>query len=102
MRPKRRTAEEAGRLGDEIYEREIRPQVEGTCHGRIVAINVDSGEYAIDDTGLAASERLLAKDPSAEIWCLRVGYGALRSFGAGSSRARCPRPQGPWLALGNL
>ena len=85
-RPRQRTAEETGRLGDEIYERDIRSEVEGTNHGRIVAINVDSGDYAIDDTGLAASERLLAQDPSAEIWCLRVGYGALRSFGVGSLR----------------
>lgn len=85
-RPMRRTAEETGRLGDEIYQRDIRPRVEGTNRGRIVAINVDSGDYAIDDTGLAASERLLAKDPRADIWCLRVGYGALRSFGAGSLR----------------
>ena len=84
--PTRRTADETGRLGDEIYERDIRPQVEETHHGKIVAINVDSGDYAIDDTGLAASERLLAHDPSADIWCLRVGFGALRSFGAGSWR----------------
>ncbi len=84
--PTRRTAEETGRLGDEIYERDIRPQVEESHHGKIIAINVDSGDYAIDDTGLAASERLLAQDPSADIWCLRVGYGALRSFGAGSWR----------------
>ena len=85
-RPTRRTAEETGRLGDEIYERDIRPQVEPTNHGKIVAINVDSGDYVIDVTGLAASERLLARDPSADIWCLRVGYGALRSFGGGPSR----------------
>ena len=85
-KPRRRTAEETGRLGDEIYERDIRPRVVAADHGKIVAINVDSGDYAIDDTGLAASERLLAQDPSADIWCLRVGYGALRSFGAGSWR----------------
>lgn len=84
--PTRRTAEETGRLGDEIYERDIRPQVEEAHHGKIVAINVDSGDYAIDDTGLAASERLLTQDPSADVWCLRVGYGALRSFGASSLR----------------
>ncbi len=84
--PTRRTAGETGRLGDEIYERDIRPQVEKTHHGKIVAIDVDSGDFAIGDTGLAAAERLLAQDPDADIWCLRVGYGALRSFGAGSLR----------------
>ena len=42
--PTRRTAEETGRLGDEIYERDIRPKVEDTHYGKIVAINVDSGD----------------------------------------------------------
>ena len=79
--PARRPAEETGRLGDEIYERDIRPQVEETHHGKIVAIDVDSGEYAIDDTGRAAAKRLLVRDPDADIWCLRVGYGVLRHFG---------------------
>ena len=83
---RQRTPEETGRLGDEIYERDIRSQVESANHGKIVAINVDTGDYAIDDTGLSAAERLLAQDPNADIWCLRVGYGALRSFGAGSWR----------------
>ena len=82
--PVRRTAEEAGRLGDEIYERDIRPQVEEAHHGKIVAIDVDSGDYVIDDNALAASERLLAQNPGADIWCVKVGYRALRSFGAGS------------------
>lgn len=87
--PRRRTATETGRLGDEIYERDIRPRVEETNHGKIVAINVDSGDYDIGNTGLAASERLLAQNPNADIWCIRIGYGALRSFGAG-----------PWMRAG--
>ena len=53
-----RPAEETARLGDEIYDRDIRPQVEETCHGKIVAIDVDSGNYAVADTVVAAAERL--------------------------------------------
>ena len=84
--PVRRTADEVGRLGDAIYERDIRSQVEKTHHGKIVAIDVNSGDYSIGENVIAATERLLAQDPDAEIWCVRVGYRALRSFGAGSLR----------------
>lgn len=38
-----RPRDEIARLGDEIYERDIRPQVEGNRHGEIVSIDVDSG-----------------------------------------------------------
>ena len=84
--PTRRTAEEARRLGEAIYERDIRPRVEATHHGKIVAIDVDSGDYAIDETAVAAAERLLERRPDADAWAVRVGYRTLRSFGAGSLR----------------
>ncbi len=84
--PTRRTAEETGRLGDKIYEEDIRPRVEATHHGKIVAIDVDSGDYAIGDTAMAASDRILERRPDADTWCVKIGYRALRSFGAGSLR----------------
>ena len=79
--PARRSAEEAARLGDEIYERNIRRQVEATHRGEVVAIDVDSASYVIDGNALAASERLLAQHPEADVWCVRVGHRALRHFG---------------------
>ena len=63
---------------------DIRSQVEKAHHGKIVAIDVDSGDYSIGENVIAATERLLAQDPNADIWCVKVGYRALRSFGAGS------------------
>ena len=79
--PVQRSAEEVGRLGDEIYERDIRTQVESTCHGKIVAIDIDSGDYAIGDTVLIASERLREQRPGADVWSVRVGFQTLRNFG---------------------
>ena len=84
--PARRPAEETGRLGDEIYERDIRPQVEEAHHGKIVAIDVDSGCYAIGDTVSAASRLLREERPDADVWSVRVGYRALASFGGSSLR----------------
>ncbi len=79
--PARRTAEEAGRLGDEIYERDIRQKVEDTHHGKIVAIDVDSGDYAIGDMVVTAAQRLRERRPDADVWAVRVGYRTLRKFG---------------------
>ena len=80
--PPTRPAEETARLGDEIYERDIRHQVEADHHGEVVAIDVDSGNWAIGDNVIAATDRLWIQHPAAyDIWCLRVGYRALHHFG---------------------
>ena len=78
------SAEEVASRGDEIYETQIRSQVETDHRGEIVAIDVDSGAFEIAKTALSAAERLLAKIPSAEIWCVRVGHRALHHVGARS------------------
>ncbi len=82
----RRSPEETGRLGDEIYERDIRPKVETAHFGEIVAIDVESGDYAIGDSVIAAAKRLRERCPDADVWSLRVGHGVLRHFGGGSLR----------------
>lgn len=80
-RPPRYSAEETARRGDAIYERDIRSHVEKTHRGKVVAIDVDSGAYMVADNALAASERLLAQHPDAEIWCIRIGHRALHRLG---------------------
>ena len=81
-----RSLEETGRLGDAIYDRDIRPCVEAAHRGRIVSIDVDSGAYAVGDSVIAATDLLRARHPDADVWSLRIGYGALRQFGGGSAR----------------
>ena len=87
--PDRSQREETARLGREIYQRDILPLVEADHFGEYVAIDVDSGDYTIADTTLAAVDRLRAQRPDAiNILCERVGFRALRSFGAGSLSLR--------------
>jgi hypothetical protein len=83
----RYSAEETARRGDALYEREIRGKVESTNRGKVVAIDVDRGDYVIADNALTASERLLAQRPDAEIWCVRVGSRVLHRIGGCPSRA---------------
>ena len=79
--PTRPTAEIA-RLGKEIYERDIRGQVEDAHHGEVVAIDVDSGNWVLGDNVIAATERLRVKLPGAvNVLSERVGHPALRHFG---------------------
>ena len=82
-----RPKDETARLGKEIYERDIRPQVETDHDGEVVAIDVESGNWAIGGDVLEAVDHLQAQWPDAhDIWCERVGYRALASFGGGNPR----------------
>ena len=81
---------ETGRRGEEIYERDIEPLLGDDQHGRVVAIDVDSGCWAIADDVLQASADLRVQKPGAtDVWLLRVGYRALESFGG--RRLRSPK-----------
>ncbi len=84
--PTRRTVEETATLGDQIYERDIRPHVEPEHVGEVIAIDVDTGDYALAESASAAAKRLRERRPEAEVWLMRVGYETLRSFGGGSKR----------------
>ena len=77
----RYTAEETARRGDELYEREVRAKVEVVNHGNVVAIDIETGAYALDENALAAAKRLRVQHPDAEIWFVRVGHRALHRIG---------------------
>jgi hypothetical protein len=77
----RYSKEEFARRGDEIYERAIRPQVEAGNEGKFVAIDIETGAYQIDTDEIAASDRLLARNPDAQVWLRRVGSRFVRRFG---------------------
>ena len=75
-------SEEIARLGDEIYERDIRHQVEAEHHGEVVAVDVESETWAVGDTVIVARDRLRTKRPDAiDVWLLRVGHRSLDHFG---------------------
>ena len=89
IRQPRYSKEEHARLGEEIYERQVRAQVEAGNDGKIVAIDVDSGEYEVAEDGLTAANRLLARLPDAQIWCIRIGHRAVHRFGPRSAQTSC-------------
>jgi hypothetical protein len=72
---------EIARRGEELYDREIRPKVEAKNKGKILVIDVETGDYEIDDDLLRAAHRLRAKKPNAVLYSLRIGYPALAKMG---------------------
>lgn len=77
-----RPLDEIAHLGDAIYERDIRAQVEAAHHGEVVSIDVDSGNWAIGDNVIAATDSLRAQRPEAiDVWSVRVGHPAMYHFG---------------------
>ncbi len=77
------TKEEISRLGQEWYEREIRAKVEEGNIGSTLAIDLETGDYEMDEDHLAAVHRLRARHPSAVVYGLRIGYPAFAKIGGG-------------------
>lgn len=73
--------DEFARRGDAIYERKIGPAMKSERTGEFAAIDIESGEFEIDADELAASDRLLARMPAAQIWMRRIGSQYARHFG---------------------
>jgi hypothetical protein len=72
--------EEVARRGEELYETSIRPKVEAEFDGKILAVDIGSGDYEVDDKTLPAVDRLRLRHPAAEIYILRIGHDAVYSF----------------------
>ena len=73
IRQPRYPKEEFARRGVEIYDRQIRPQVEAGNMGKFVAIDIESAEREMDSDALAASDRLIARFPDCQTWLVKVG-----------------------------
>src|SRR5438105_15749011 len=80
MQP-RHSKEEFARRGNAIYERDLKARLEPEFNGQFVVIDIESGHYEVDAGEFAASDHLLARCPSAQIWMRLVGSPHARRFG---------------------
>ena len=83
----RYSKEEFAERGDRIYETQIRPLVETGNHGKIVAIDIETGAFEVDASEIAACDRLEAHHPDAQIWIVRIGSRYVRRFGGRTKRS---------------
>ncbi|HEX3130662.1 MAG TPA: hypothetical protein VH394_25210 [Thermoanaerobaculia bacterium] len=77
----RYSKEEFARRGDEIYERDVLPGLTAADEGKFVLIDIESGDYEVDRDEIAASDRLFARRPDAQVWFRQVGSRYARRFG---------------------
>jgi hypothetical protein len=84
VRQPRYSKEEFAQRGDALYESAVRQQVEEGNHGRIVAIDIETGAFELADDTMLAVRQLYARVPDAQPWLIRIGYRAVHRFGARS------------------
>ncbi|NJM48992.1 MAG: hypothetical protein HC860_24850 [Alkalinema sp. RU_4_3] len=81
VRKPRYSKEEFAQRGNALYESAIRQQVEdgirqqveASNEGKILAIDIETGEFEVDETPTSATKRLFERQPDAEPWTLRIG-----------------------------
>ena len=64
-----------------IYQEKIRPLMTEDDIGKFVIVDVNSGEYELDEEAWAASHRLRQRLPDSLRFGMRVGYSAAYFFG---------------------
>ena len=83
---RRHSKEEFARREDAIYEKDIRPQLTADDEGKFVAIDIESGEFAIDADELKSCHKLRKCIPDAQAWMVRIGYRHVHRFGGRDER----------------
>lgn len=87
--PKRRyPKDEIVKRGEAIFEKEIKPHVQGRDPLDFVVIDIETSVYEVDSTELAACDRLRSRVPNAQIYGRRVGSRFSRHFGGRKPEAR--------------
>lgn len=70
------------RRGRAIYDAQIRSLVEPAQNGRLVAIDIDSGDYEVADAAIDAMDRLDERHSDALYYIHRIGYPTAYTLGA--------------------
>ena len=79
--------DDISRIGHEIYETQLRPKVETEENiGKLISIDINTGDYEIGDRPLSTIQRLQARRPEAEISTERIGYNAVYALGGSLRR----------------
>ena len=74
--------EEVARRAKHLYESSIRDQVEVEENiGKMVIIDIATGDYKVDKNGLHAADYLSEKHPNARLFGIKIGYNVAASFG---------------------
>ncbi|MXY22776.1 MAG: hypothetical protein F4Y49_15790 [Dehalococcoidia bacterium] len=73
-----------GPLGQAIYEEKIRDALGPEDHGKLVVIDVVSGDYEVDSDHIAALMRIRERHPDARTLTKRAGFRGAYHMGSGN------------------
>jgi hypothetical protein len=82
------TKEEIASRGKSIYDQQIRAQVEPEQIGKFLIIDIESGDFDLDDDEFAASRRAHARHPDGAFFGMRVGCRSSGTIGASETAAQ--------------
>jgi len=82
----RYSKEEFARRGTELYEQVVRPTVGPDDQGKFVAIDIESGEFEIDEDDYTAGRRLRDRMPESQTWIHCIGADSAYFIGSASAR----------------
>lgn len=74
--------------GQTLYETRIRETLQGENDGKFLALDIETGEYELDQDELTAVKKAKARRPDAPLYILRVGYPSAHRLGGGFRKAR--------------
>jgi hypothetical protein len=81
---------EIAERADAIYSGNLRARLEADADniGKIIVIDVASGDYEIDSAILAAGDRLRARRPDGDFYAMRIGYDTVYGIGVAPRRTK--------------
>ncbi len=76
--------EEVAQRAKQLYENRIRQEVDVEENiGKMVLIDIETGDYKVDKNGLRAADYLSEKRPNARLVGFKIGYNVAACFGGG-------------------
>ena len=81
MATEKYTTDEVCDRGRRIYEERIKPVVEPEQNGKFIIIDIESGDYEIDEEELEASARLRERRPDSVRFLAKIGCKATYRMG---------------------
>lgn len=74
--------EQVAQIAEHLYNTKIRQQVESEDNiGKMIIIDVATGNYEVNKNGLVAARILNEKNPNARLFGIRIGYNVAVSLG---------------------
>ena len=85
MSTERYAIDEVCDRGEQIYEEQIKHLVEPEHNGKFIVIDIESGDYEMDEEELDAFDRLKLRRSEGETYMTRIGCCAAYHMGFGGA-----------------